>query len=132
MDTFIFVSIASVPIVETKAPVFPSAQVPVSLSSISTSRKPSNIAAVAVVETIAPVFIVTKIPIKKKKSLFQPVTTTFSPSAKVPASLSLISVPRKKSPATTDYIIPRVEIVGPEFRGFMFGGADIYKKLALK
>ena len=70
MDTFIFVSIASVPIVETKAPVFPSAQVPVSLSSISTSRKPSNIAAVAVVETIAPVFIVTKSQLRRKNHYF--------------------------------------------------------------
>ena len=30
---------------------------------------------------------------------------------------------------TTDYIVPRVDIVGPEFRGFVFGGADIYKNL---
>ena len=32
----------------------------------------------------------------------------------------------------TDYIIPRVDIFGPEFREFLFGGADRYKNLACK
>ena len=72
----------------------------------------------------------TRRPIEKGKSLFQPVTTTFSPSAKVPASLSQISVPRKQYTVTTDYIIPRVEIFGPEFISFTFGGQDIYKTLS--
>ena len=56
------------------------------------------------------------IPIEKGKSLFQPITTTVLPSAKVPPSLSSIYVPRKQSTVTTDYIIPRVDIVGPDFR----------------
>ena len=58
----------------------------------------------------------TRGPVYKGESLFQPVTATVLPSDKVPASLSLISVSRKQSPVTTDYIIPRVDIVGPEFR----------------
>ena len=33
---------------------------------------------------------------------------------------------------TTEYIIPRFEMFGPEFRQFMFGGADRYKNLAWK
>ena len=41
-------------------------------------------------------------------------------------SLSSIYAPSKKSPVTSDYIIPRVDIVGPEFRSFMFGGVYIY------
>ena len=41
-----------------------------------------------VVTTISPVDILTILPVEKEESLFQPVTTTFSPSAKVPASLS--------------------------------------------
>ena len=52
------------------------------------------------------------------------------PSDKVPASLSSISVPRKPSPVTTDYINPRLEIVGPEYRNTMFIEADRFKKLA--
>ena len=60
--------------------------------------------------------VVTRSPTENGKSLFSPVTTTILPSAKVPASLSPISVPRKKSPSRTDYIIPRVDIVGPELR----------------
>ena len=51
------------------------------------------------------------------------------PSAKIPDSLSSISAPRKKSPVKTYYIVPRVEIVGPEFRSFVFGGADGYNML---
>ena len=54
------------------------------------------------------------------------------PSAKVLASLSSIYEPREKSPVETDYIIPRVKIGGPEFREFMFGGADRYKNLSWK
>ena len=53
-------------------------------------------------------------------------------SDKLPNSLSSISVPRKQSPVTTDYIITRVEIGGPEFRLFAFYGADRYKNLASK
>ena len=85
-----------------------------------------------VVTTIPPVDIVTIIPVEKGESLFQPVTTTVFTSAKVPASLSPIYVPRKQSPVQTDYIIPRVDIFGPEFREFLFGGADRYKNLACK
>ena len=66
----------------------------------------------------------------RKKSLFKPVTTTVFPSTKVPASLSSIYVPKKKSTVTTDYIITIGEIVGTDSREFMFGGADGYKKLA--
>ena len=87
-DTALFASIYAVTIVATKAPVFPSAKVPDSLSSISTSRKPSTIASANVVATIAPVEIMTRIPIDMEKSLFQPVTTTVLPSDKVPTSLS--------------------------------------------
>ena len=46
--------------------------------------------------TKLPVDIVTRAPIDKEKSLFQPVTTTFFSSAKLPASISSIYVPRKK------------------------------------
>ena len=45
--------------------------------------------------TIAKFEIMTRRPIDKVKSLFQPVTTTVFPRAKVPASLSSIYVPRK-------------------------------------
>ena len=61
-----------------------------------------------VVVTRFPVEIVTISQPDKGKSLFQTVTTKFSPSAKVPASLSPISVPRKQSPVKTYYIITRV------------------------
>ena len=33
---------------------------------------------------------------------------------------------------TTDYINPRLEIVGPEYRGFIFGVADRFKNFAGK
>ena len=78
--------------------------------------KPLPINAVTVVTTISPVDIVTIIPNKKEKSLFQPVTTTVFPSDKLPASLSSISVPQKQTPVETDNTIPRIDIVGPEFR----------------
>ena len=52
--------------------------------------------------TIAKFEIMTRRPIDKVKSLFQPVNTTVLPSAKVPASLSFISAPRKQSLLTTD------------------------------
>ena len=58
--------------------------------------------------------------IKKQKSIFQPVTNKVFPNAEVSASLSSISVSRKKSPVITDYIIYIVDIVGPEL-GFFFG-----------
>ena len=54
----------------------------------------------------------TRAPIEKEKSAFKPVTTTVFPSAKVPACLLSISVPRKPSTVTTDYIHPRLDIVG--------------------
>ena len=54
----------------------------------------------------------TRTPNEKGKTTFQPINTTFLPSPKLPASLSLIIVPRKLSPVKTDYIIPRFEIVG--------------------
>ena len=92
---------------------FPGAKLPYSLSSIFLPRKLSPIAAVTVVATRAPVDIVTRVPIEKEEPPFQSITTTFLPSAKVPASLSSISVPRKPFPVTTDYIHPRLEIVGP-------------------
>ena len=60
--------------------------------------------------------------IKKQKSIFQPDTNKVFPDAKVSASLSSISVSRKKSPVITDYIISRVDIVGPELRFFCFVG----------
>ena len=86
--------------VDTKVPVFPGFKLPSSLSSIYISRKLSHISAVTVVATIAPVEILTRARIENKKSPFQPVTTTFFPSAKVTASLSSISVPSK--PSTVD------------------------------
>ena len=97
-----------------------------------TSNKSSSISAVNIVSTIAPVDIVTRRLIEKVKSLFQPVATTFLPSYRVPDSLLSVFLPRKQSPVTTDYIIPRVYIVDPEFRVFMFGGEDRYKRLAWK
>ena len=74
--------------------MFPSAQVPASLSSISTSAKPPPIAAVNILATVSPFEIVTRRPIDKVKSLFQPVNTIVLPSSKFPASLSSIYVPR--------------------------------------
>ena len=65
--TFYLCHIAEVPIVSTKYPVFPSAQVNASLSSIYTSRKISPIASVTVVVTISPVDILTRRPIDKEK-----------------------------------------------------------------
>ena len=76
----------------------------------------SPITSVTVFATIAQVYIVTRRPIDKGKSLFQLVTTTFLSSAKVPASLSLISIPRKQYPVTTDYMFPIVDIIVPVFR----------------
>ena len=67
--------------------MFPSAQVPASLSSISTSAKPPPIAAVNILATRAPVDIVIIKAIDKGKLLVQPVPTTFLPSSKVPNSL---------------------------------------------
>ena len=32
----------------------------------------------------------------------------------------------------TDYIHPRLDIVGPEYSNFIFGGSDRFKKLANK
>ena len=61
-----------------------------------------TISAISVVSTISPFEIVTIAPIKKGKTTFQPVTTTFFTSAKVPASLSSIYLPRKPSPVKTD------------------------------
>ena len=80
--------------------------------------------------TREPCEILTIRPIDKGKSQFQPVTIQVLPSAKVTSSLSSIYVPREKSPVTTYYIIPKVDIVGTKFREFMFGGLDKYKKLA--
>ena len=118
-----------VPIIAIKTPVFPSVKEPASLSSIFETRKPSHIAAVPVYATRAPVEIVKRAPIEKCKSPFKPVTTTFLPSAKVPASLSSISVTRKPPPVTTDYIHPRPNIFVPEYRNIIFDGAYILKKL---
>ena len=73
--------------------------------------------------------IVTKIPIERVKVLFQPVTTKLFPTAKVHAILSLIYVPRKNSPVTTDHIIPRVDIFVLEFRVFLFCESDRYNNL---
>ena len=67
IETSTFEYIAAVPIVSTKAPVFLSAQVPASLSSIYTPGKPSPISAVTVVEKRAPVDIVTRRPTEKGK-----------------------------------------------------------------
>ena len=58
----------------------------------------------------------TRIPTEKEKSLFQTVTTTFFPNRKLLASLSSVSVPRRKLLVKNDYIIPRFDIVGPDFR----------------
>ena len=33
---------------------------------------------------------------------------------------------------TTDYIHPRLDIVGPKYRNVIFGGADIYENLSNK
>ena len=75
----------------------------------------------------------TRIPTEKEKSLFQTVTTTFFPNRKLLASLSSVSVPRRKSIVKTDYIIPRFDIVGPEFRGFVLScGADRYNNIVWK
>ena len=63
IETSIFASIVTVPIVATKAPLFPISQVSASLSYISTSSKPSTISAVNVVATRSPVDIVTRRPI---------------------------------------------------------------------
>ena len=65
------------------------------------------------VTTIALVEIVTIRPIDKGKSIFQPVTNTVFPNTKVPGILSSISAPRKQSPVTNYYIIPKFFIVGP-------------------
>ena len=54
--------------------------------------KPSHISALPVVGTRAPVEIITKSPIQKKEKPFQLDITTVFPSAKVPASLSSISL----------------------------------------
>ena len=64
----------------------------------------------------------TRTPNEKGKTTFQPINTTVLPSPKLPASLSLITVPRKLSPVKTDYIIPRFEIVGTEFMNAMCSG----------
>ena len=85
-----------------------------------------------VFSTIQSVNILKRRPIDKGKSLFQTVTTTFLSSAKVPASLSSIYVTRKQSTLKTNYIIPRVDIVGPESREFIFGVQDRYKMVAWK
>ena len=47
--------------------MFPSAQVPASLSSISTSAKPPPIAAVNILATVSPFEIVTRRPIQRGK-----------------------------------------------------------------
>ena len=49
---------------------------------------------------------------REGKTPFQPVTSTLLPSDNLPAILSSISVPRKPSPETTNYIIPRDHING--------------------
>ena len=67
-----------------------------------------------VIAARAPVDIVIRRPIEKEKSQFQSVTTTVFPNARVSVSLSSISVPEKQTPVTTDYIIIRVDIVGPK------------------
>ena len=85
METALFLSIAAVPIVATKYPVFPSAKVPASLPSIYISRKPSPISAATLVTTRVPVEIMKISPTEKEKSPFQPILTTVFPSAKVPA-----------------------------------------------
>ena len=54
----------------------------------------------------------TRATIEKEKKQFQPITTTIFLSAKVPPSLSSISVSKKSSLETNDYIIPRVLING--------------------
>ena len=103
------------PIVATRYPVLPSYQVPSSLLLVSTSRKPWTIAAVTVFTTKEPVEIVKIKTNWEGKSLFQPITTAVLSSAKLSATSLAISVPRKQYPVTTDYIIPRVDIVGPGF-----------------
>ena len=70
IDKSLFASIATVPIVATKYLVFPSAQMPASLSSIYTSIKPSSISEVTGVVTRASVDIMTRIPIEKKEQYF--------------------------------------------------------------
>ena len=54
----------------------------------------------------------TRAPVSMGETPFKPGTTTVFPSAKVPACLLSISVPRKPSTVTTDYIHPRLDIVG--------------------
>ena len=71
----------------------------------------------------------TRSPIEKGKSPFQPVTTTVFTSAKVPSSLSSISLSRKPSPVITDFINPRLDVFGPEYRNIMFGGGDLFRNL---
>ena len=71
-------------------------------------------------------------PIQKEISPSQTVTTTVLPSSKVLASLSLVYVPRNLSPVITDYIHPRLEICGPEYRNILFVEAYQFKKLANK
>ena len=68
--------------------MFPSAQVPASLSSISTSAKPPPIAAVNILATVSPFEIVTRRPIQRGKYLFQAFTTTVLSIAEVSDSLS--------------------------------------------
>ena len=64
--------------------------------------KPSPISKVPVVDTRAPVEIVTRVPIDEQKNTIPTHYYYIFSSAKVPASLLSISVPRKLSPVKTD------------------------------
>ena len=104
--------------VVTKYPIDTAKPSPSATAAIETS-KPSPIASVHVVDKISSVYIVTREPIDKIKTPFQPVTTTFLPSSKVPANLSSIYEPSKPSPVTTYYIITRYDIFGQYFMNDM-------------
>ena len=94
---------------ETGDPIDPAKPSPNATAQIDTDI-PSPITAATIVATKATVF----------------------PSAKVPAIVLSISVPRKPLPVTTNYIHPRLDIFGPEYRNIMFGGSDQFKKLTNK
>ena len=74
----------------------------------------------------------TRAPIDKGKTPFQYVDTTVLPRAKILASLSSVYVPRKPSPVTTEYIHPRLESFGSEYRNVIFCGRNPYKVLENK
>ena len=66
----LYSSIAAVPIVTSKYPVFTIAKVSTSLSSIYLSTKPSHIDTVTIVATRSSVHIVTRVPIKMENQYF--------------------------------------------------------------